>query len=151
MKKQLRNLCHTRRIKEVKILNPAVLMGIRGSPEPSTETMYDLWGLDPVHPTQKAYKLMAERVLEEAGADKVVHPRKPVAAAAGTDQKKRETWTSSTPTVANRRGKWADNNPRAGHYKHTESGLRGGHQWRPKRGGYRGYRGGFRGNRGRPN
>ena len=53
--------------------------------------MYDLWGLDPVHPTQKAYKLMAERVLEEAGADKVVRPRKPVPAAAGTDQKKRET------------------------------------------------------------
>ena len=66
-------------------------MGLRDSPEPSTETMYDLWGRDPVHPTQKAYKLMAERVLEEAGADKVVHPCKPVPAAAGTDQKKRET------------------------------------------------------------
>ena len=94
-------------------------MGIRGSPEPSTETMYDLWGLDPVHPTQKAYKLMAERVLEEAGADKVVHPRKPVPATAGTDQKKRETWTSSTPTVANRRGKGADKTPTAGHYTDT--------------------------------
>ena len=38
--KQLRNLCHTKRVKEVKILNPAVLMGISGTPAPSTETMY---------------------------------------------------------------------------------------------------------------
>ena len=67
---KLRNLCHTKRVKDVKILNPAVLMGISGSPAPSTETMYELWGHDPVHPNEKAYKLMADRIIEETGSSR---------------------------------------------------------------------------------
>ena len=106
--KQLRNLCHTKRVKDVKILNPAVLMGISGTPAPSTETMYELWGHDPVHPNEKAYKLMADRIIEETGSSTVVHPRKPTTPSNNAPQSNRERWTASTPTVANRRGKWAD-------------------------------------------
>ena len=113
---KLRNLCHTKRVKDVKILNPAVLMGISGSPAPSTETMHELWGHDPVHPNEKAYKLMADR---------------------------RERWTTSTPTVANRRGKWADfySRDKSGRGRHGSIGSH------PRRGGYRGR---FRAHHGRP-
>ena len=141
--KQLRNLCHTKRVKEVKILNPAVLMGISGSPPPSTDTMYELWGHDPVHPKVQAYKLMAERILEETGSSAVVHSRKPSTSSLSTPLSSREGWTTSTPTVANRRGKWADFHSRgnSGRGWHGSSGSY------PRRGGYRGR---FRAPRGRP-
>ena len=84
-------------------MNPAVLMGISGTPAPSTETMYELWGHDPVHPNEKAYKLMADRIIEETGSSTVVHPRKPTTPGNNAPQTSRERWTTSTPTVANRR------------------------------------------------
>ena len=143
--KQLRNLCHTKRVKDVKILNPAVLMGISGSPAPSTDTMYELWGHDPVHPKVQAYKLMADRIIEETGSSSVVHSRKPSTTQSSlpTQQSSRERWTASTPTVANRRGKWADFSSRgqSGRGRHGSSGSI------PWRGGYRGR---FRAPWGRP-
>ena len=150
--KQLRNLCHTKRVKDVKILNPAVLMGITGTPAPSTETMYDLWGHDPVHPREKAYKLMADRILEETGSPAMLNTQKPTPVGDSTPQQSsRERWTSSTPTIANRRGKWADFHSGAGPRDQGERDRHGGRGrsrgWVPKRGGYRGR---FRGPRGRP-
>ena len=140
---KLRNLCHTKRVKDVKILNPAVLMGISGSPAPSTETMYELWGHDPVHPNEKAYKLMADRIIEETGSSTVVLPRKPTTTSNSAPQSSRERWTTSTPTVANRRSKWADfySRDKSGRGRHGSTGSL------PRRGGYRGR---FRAPRGRP-
>ena len=119
-------------------MNPAVLMGISGTPAPSTETMYELWGHDPVHPNEKAYKLMADRIIEETGSSTVVHPRKPTTPGNNAPQTSRERWTTSTPTVANRRGKWADYHSAARPHDKRERGRYGGSVLHPRRGGYRG-------------
>ena len=73
--KQLKSLVHLRRLKNAKVLNPLVLMGIVG-PEaaPADELM---WGRDPVHPKRSAYETMAARVLDEIGSSTVRHPKRP--------------------------------------------------------------------------
>ena len=61
----LRNLLHTRRLKSVKLLNPAVLMGMAGGNASDSTNMASYWGRDPVHPLDIAYANMATKILEE--------------------------------------------------------------------------------------
>ena len=76
----LRNLIHTRRIKAVKILNPAVLMGIAGGNATGNNNNTDStssWGRDPVHPLDNAYAIMAKKILDEINEEVVVNSRQP--------------------------------------------------------------------------
>ena len=152
---QLKNLLQTRRIKNAKLVNPAVLMGLLTTPRASAERMMELWGSDPVHASKEGYRNLAACLLDEAQCGSVLNPRKPsstglTAAAAsaststdGSNSQRREDWTASTATVAARtdtpqrkRGVWR---PRGGH-----SGSRGGY------GGHGFRKRGGRGHRGRP-
>ena len=51
--KLLKSLVHLRRIKNPKVLNPLVLMGIVGPEAAPADEM--MWGEDPVHPKRGAY------------------------------------------------------------------------------------------------
>ena len=51
--KLLKSLVHIRRIKNAKVLNPLVLMGIVGKEAAPADEM--MWGEDPVHPKRGAY------------------------------------------------------------------------------------------------
>ena len=70
--KNLKNLVHLRRIKEVKVLNPAVLMGLTSASE---DDLMKIWGLVPVHPTKTAYMNMAANILDEIESDTVLNAR----------------------------------------------------------------------------
>ena len=61
----LRNLLHTRRLKGVKLLNPAVLMGMSAGNAADSAITTSYWGRDPVHPLDIAYTNMAKKILEE--------------------------------------------------------------------------------------
>ena len=137
---QLKNMLQTRRIKSAKLVNPAVLMGLRTTPRPSPDKMIEIWGLDPVHANKEGYSNIARCVLEEAKTDNVVFARKPSCSAApgGTSQGdsnplRRESWTASSQKIADRRDAW----------KHPRGGGR------QRGGGHRGGRGGQRGRGGR--
>ena len=52
-----------RRMKNSKVLNPSVLMGMVGQEAAPADIL--MWGNDPVHPKRDAYKTMAERILDE--------------------------------------------------------------------------------------
>ena len=55
---QIKNLLQTRRIKNAKLVNPAVLMGLLTTPRASAE----LWGTDPVHASKEGYTNLANSV-----------------------------------------------------------------------------------------
>ena len=55
---QIKNLLQTRRIKNAKLVNPAVLMGLLTTPRASAE----LWGTDPVHASKEGYTNLAKSV-----------------------------------------------------------------------------------------
>ena len=129
--KQLKSLVHLRRLKNAKVLNPLVLMGIVG-PEaaPADELM---WGRDPVHPKRSACETMAARVLDKIGSSTVRHPKRPsdnttqMGPEYGSRQRgrmtgssrSRESWTVGSQTFAARR-----DDPHRDRSKH--SGHRGG-------------------------
>ena len=123
-----------------------------GTPTPTTEQMFETWGMDPIHPTEAAYKRMAARLTEEMDSTAVVFSRNPQAqpqkadSSSNSSRQNREGWTSSPATIANRKGRWAANN-----YGHSARGRgrggggRGEHAFRPRgRGFYGGRRGQWR-------
>ena len=57
---QIKNLLQTRRIKNAKLVNPAVLMGLLTTPR--AERMAELWGTDPVHASKEGYTNLANSV-----------------------------------------------------------------------------------------
>ena len=106
----LRNLLHTRRLKAVKLLNPAVLMGMSAGNAADSSITTSYWGRDPVHPLDIAYTNMAKKILEEVNEEAVVNARRPASQQAATDRPtdaRRERWTEAAPTVASRTGKWS--------------------------------------------
>ena len=74
---QIKNLLQTRRIKNAKLVNPAVLMGLLTTPRARAERMAELWGTDPVHASNQGYTNLAKSVMEEVKSETVVHTRKP--------------------------------------------------------------------------
>ena len=70
--KNLKNLVHLRRIKEAKVLNPAVLMRMTSASE---DALMRIWGMDPVHPTKTAYTNMAASVMDEIESDTKLNAR----------------------------------------------------------------------------
>ena len=71
----LRNLFHTRRLKSVKLLNPAVLIGMAGGNASDSANNSSYWGRDPVHPLDTAYANMAKKILEEVNEEVVVNEK----------------------------------------------------------------------------
>ena len=59
---QIKNLLQTRRIKNAKLVNPAVLMGLLTTPRARAERMAELWGTDPVHASKEGYTNLANSV-----------------------------------------------------------------------------------------
>ena len=82
----LRNLLHTRRLKGVKLLNPAVLMGMTAGNAADSSITTSYWGRDPVHPLDIAYTNMAKKILEEVNEEAVVNARRPASQQAATDR-----------------------------------------------------------------
>ena len=109
--KLLKSLVHMRRIKNSKVLNPCVLMGMVGL-DAAPEDIW-MWGRDPVHPKHSVYNTMAARLLDEVGTAAVLHPKRPTNNNTGPDhgaslrdsagtRRHRESWTSGSQTVADR-------------------------------------------------
>ena len=71
--KHLRNLVYTKRIKNTKIVNPAVLMGLCGTLLLLMEKRMEIWGPDPVHASALAHSTMAERKAEEMDTSSVLN------------------------------------------------------------------------------
>ena len=155
--KQMKNMVHSRRIKNAKVLNPSVLMGMSGHPKPSIDEVFRLWGMDPVHPTQQAYELMARNILEEMGSEYLVNVRKPGLQAAPAlsskrkhssgHQTRREGWTETTQTVAGRRGRWADDGLQYSARDRDGAGFGSGNRGRGGRGHWNRGSGSYRGRR----
>ena len=72
--KAFKNLVHVRRIKNAKVLNPAVLMGLADA---SPKSMMKIWGPDLVHPTSEAYNTMAIKIMDEINSEVVLKARLP--------------------------------------------------------------------------
>ena len=144
--KNVKNLVFMRRMKGVRIVNPMTLMGLAGNPPKTGEELREAWGPDPVHPSPTAYKTMAEAIILDMGQSPSPAPSSSPAPASGPVRsgvrtEKRESWTSHTQLVADRKGKWAggpshnsgQNRPRGrgrGHF-YGHRGNRGGKFPRP--------------------
>ena len=117
MGKQLRNMAHIRRLKNTKVKNPAVLMGVLDSTEisPPPPKLLELYGTAPVHLTPLGYAAIASRLADELQNAHVVHtrlPANPPTSSSNSSLNKsvpRESWTAGTPVVVHRNSHWADN------------------------------------------
>ena len=146
--KQLRNLAHLRRLKQTKVLNPAVLMGAFEAEE-EPDKLLKLFGTDPVHLTGSGYTAIATALAGELDTPHVVHVRSlssrapaPSSNAGGQRPTPRESWTAGTQVVARRNANWASTGGTGRNHRG------GGNAHRGQRGGYRG-RGGRGGRTGR--
>ena len=146
---QLKNMLQTRRIKSAKLVNPAVLMGLRTTPRPTPDKMIEIWGLDSVHANKEGYSNIAPCVLEELKTVNVVFARKPSCSVTSTgsnqgvsNHARRESWTASMQKIADRKDSW--HHPRGGR-KQRGGGYRGGRGGHRGRGGQGASRGGYGG------
>ena len=136
--KQLRNLAHMRRLKQTKVLNPAVLMGaIEAEEEP--DKLLKLFSTDPVHLTGSGYTAIATALAGELDTPHVVHVRSlssrapaPSNNAGGQRPTPRESWTAGTQVVAQRNVNWASRDGTSRNHRG------GGNALREQRGGHRG-------------
>ena len=110
--KNLKNLVHLRRIKEAKVLNPAVLMGLTSASE---DDLMRIWGMDPVYPSKTAYTNMAVSIMDEIESVTVLNsrilssgatvhgPRTATPTSGGRRITARENCTSGSQTIVERR------------------------------------------------
>ena len=142
--KALKNLVHVRRIKNAKVLNPAVLMGLANA---SPDSMMKIWGPDPVHPTREAYNTMAVKIMDEIDSEVVLNARLPSSGPATpgpsggagkpgpNSVRPREEWTHGSQTVADRFDYRSGHNMRGGPLRGGRRGSRGrGHPYRGRAG-----------------
>ena len=118
-----------RRLKGVRIVNPISMMGLARNPPKTGEELKVIWGPDPVHPSPTAYKTMAENIIMDLGCQPTPQSTPAQPEAAGIQgllrvrQDKRESWTSRTQLVADRKGKWSAGTANSrGHYRGRGSG-----------------------------
>ena len=98
-----------RRLKGVRIVNPISMMGLASNPPKTGEELKVIWGPDPVHPSLTAYKTMADSIIMDLGCQPTLpatsaQPEAPSSQGgphARSD--KRESWTSRTQLVADRK------------------------------------------------
>ncbi len=158
----MKSMSEMRRLKNVVIYNPMEPLGLLDD-EADEEQILRLWGPDPVHPTEAAYRAISNHLSEaiachmaaaktrEAAAEETKAPaapkQKPV---------RREAWISGTEPVAKRQATTNSYLARGpGHSRPYYQGSReargrGGNQFpRPWKRGFRGGRGRGGGRRGR--
>jgi hypothetical protein len=148
-----------RRIKDVKTFNPTHALGFNNY-DVNIDTILELWGEDPVHPTPSGYRVLAERlasmvddVLTDVTVNNDPPPQQkkrqavrepwivasePVAKRLDGNQAKQKQWQQKSQTAGRARG----GPPRGGHY--IPRGSYSSHTSQPSRGNNRG-RGGYRG------
>jgi len=162
----MKSMCEMRRLKNVIIYNPMEPLGLLDD-EADEEQILQLWGADPVHPTEAAYKAIGDHLSEaitchmaeartQAAAAEESKKQAPTHSAKAQRQVKREAWISGTEPVAKRQ---ATNNSYLargqGHSRPYYQGNRevrgrGGNNFpRPWKRGFRGGRGRGGGRRGR--
>jgi hypothetical protein len=142
----INNTIFMQRIKVVKVFNPTHALGFNDY-DVNIDTILELWGDDPVHPTPAAYKVLADKLAAMADA-MLAETAEPVRSSAGTSKKRaahKEPWIVSSEPVAKRLIPTGSSSgtPRGGSAGGHSSG--GGHN--NGRGG--GNRGSNSGNRGR--
>jgi hypothetical protein len=104
----LRNMVFMRKLKGVSVFNTIEALGI--VPGNSGECLeldriLALWGADPVHPTQAAYRLLAEKIAYKVGSLLVDNGGDTAASATGSSKRKadvRDQWVSGSQCVAKR-------------------------------------------------
>jgi hypothetical protein len=143
----INNTIFMRRIKGVKVFNPTHALGFNDY-DVNIDTIIDLWGDDPVHPTPAAYKVLADKLaamVDDMLAEPATVPASP------TPTKKRaaprEPWIVSSEPVAKRlipaltsRGgaSSAGGSGRGGNSSCGGNSSRGGSRGYPDRGAVRG-------------
>jgi uncharacterized membrane protein YgcG len=149
----INNTIFMRRIKGVKIFNPTHALGFNDY-DVNIDTIIDLWGDDPVHPTPAAYKVLADKLASMVD-DMLAEPASVPASPTSTKKRAapRKPWIVSSEPVAKRlipalssRGgtSSAGGSGRGGNS--SRGGSRGGYHDR----GGRGHRGVARGRGGNP-
>ena len=103
----MESMVEMRRMKNVSVFNTMEALGLLDEDLDEDRTLR-LWGSDPVHPTEEAYQVIAEKVISaaisalaaarvkaaEAEAPQVVHPKKAA---------RRDSWIGGAEPVAKRR------------------------------------------------
>ena len=107
----LTDMLAMRQMDNVTVYNPCEALGMTGAAI-DTEYVLELWGADPVHPTQKAYELLAEHIQNHCGALlaarrlKKEEEAKAAGAAKGPSRPqkavRRESWVAGSEPVAKR-------------------------------------------------
>jgi hypothetical protein len=149
----INNTIFMRRIKGVKIFNPTHALGFNDY-DVNIDTIIDLWGDNPVHPTPAAYKVLADKLASMVD-DMLAEPTSVPASPTPTKKRvaPREPWIISSEPVAKRLipalSSQGGNNSAGG------SGSGGNSSRGGSRGGYpdrcgRGHRGRARGRGGNP-
>jgi hypothetical protein len=141
----INNTIFMRRIKGVKVFNPTHALGFNDY-DVNIDTILELWGDDPLHPTPAAYKVLADKLVAMVN-DMLGETVEPASSSADNSKKRaahREPWIVSSEPVAKRLIPTGTGSgmPRGGSGGGHSSG--GGHN--TGRGG--GNRGGNSGNRG---
>jgi hypothetical protein len=158
----MKSMSEMRRLKNVVIYNPMEPLGLLDD-EADEEQILRLWGPDPVHPTEAAYRAISNHLSEAiachmaAAKTREAAAEEPKAPAAPKQKPvRREAWISGTEPVAKRQATTNSYLARGpGHsrpyYQGTrEARGRGGNQFpRPWKRGFRGGRGRGGGRRGR--
>jgi hypothetical protein len=149
-----------RRIKDVKTFNPTHALGFNNY-DVNINTILELWGEDPVHPTPSGYRVLAERlasmvddVLTDVTVNNDPPPQQkkrqavrepwnvasePVAKRLDGNQAKQKQWQQRSQTAGRSQG----GPPRGGRY--IPRGSYSPHTGQPSRGNNRGRGGGNRG------
>jgi hypothetical protein len=158
----MKSMCEMRRLKNVVIYNPMEPLGLLDD-EADEEQILQLWGPDPVHPTEAAYRAIGNHLSEaivchmaEARTQAAASEESKTPAAPKQKPVKREAWISGTEPVAKRQATTHSYLARGpGHSRPYYQGTRaargrGGNQFpRPWKRGFRGVRGRGGGRRGR--
>jgi hypothetical protein len=161
----MKSMCEMRRLKNVVIYNPMEPLGLLDD-EADEEQILRLWGADPVHPTEAAYKAIGDHLSEaitchmaEAKAQAAADEAKKQAPATSAKKQlpvRREAWISGTEPVAKRQATSSSYLASGSGYSrpyyqgNREARGRGGNHFpRPWKRGFRGGRGRGGGRRGR--
>jgi hypothetical protein len=108
----MKSMCEMRRLKNVVIYNPMEPLGLLDD-DADEEHILQLWGTDPVHPTEAAYKAKGDHLTEaivshmaaartQAAAAEESKKNTSTPAAAKQKPVKREAWIPGTEPVAKR-------------------------------------------------
>ncbi len=119
----MKAMAEMKRLKNVILFNPMELLGLIDD-DFDEDRILQLWGADPVHPTEDAYSLIAEHLLafasQQIGEKRTAEAAAEVAAAVGptTTQAattktakpvRRESWIAGTEPVAKRQTQQSQN------------------------------------------